>query len=290
MTKTIKNTKSWLVVLDSGFKWAEMCKNIFENCKRHFLVRISATQIFFNQNWDKFKISNLLKDKNALQFKNGKMWVFKGVYLQSWKNKWFKKRINIIVFHKNGLKNPSVLATSADISDIYDNMIKKNWEKSFEKKLEENKGKISVINFENNVFSAFVELYKKRWTIEECFKELKSYLSFEKFQVQSHDAIIKYLHIILLVHTLTYIMLFSLTQSHNNFNFVYDFLKEKRNIKNEINWIKKITFMWVKLFIEMMFQLWWSWNLKWKSKRRLKNILKNSICLKSVSFDRIGLN
>jgi transposase len=85
------------------------------------------------------------------------------------------------------------------------------------------------------VFSAFVELYKKRWTIEECFKELKSYLSFEKFQVQSHDAIIKYLHIILLVHTLTYIMLFSLTQSHNNFNFVYDFLKEKRNIKNEIN-------------------------------------------------------
>jgi hypothetical protein len=38
----------------------------------------------------------------------------------------------------------------------------------------------------------------------------------------------KYLHIILLVHTLTYIMLFWLTQSHNNFNFVYDFLKEKR--------------------------------------------------------------
>jgi len=84
-------------------------------------------------------------------------------------------------------------------------------------------------------------------------------------------------------------MLFSLTQSHNNFNFVYKFLKEKRNIKNKINWIKKITFMWLKLFIEMMFQLWWSWNLKWKSRKKLKNILKSSICLKSIYFDKIGL-
>ena len=38
----------------------------------------------------------------------------------------------------------------------------------------------------------------------------------------------KYLHIILLVHTLTYVMLFLLTQSQNKFEFVYDFLKEKR--------------------------------------------------------------
>ncbi|MDQ7023597.1 MAG: hypothetical protein Q9M97_08960 [Candidatus Gracilibacteria bacterium] len=52
----------------------------------------------------------------------------------------------------------------------------KNGEKSFEEKLEENKEKISVQSFEDNVFYAFVELYK-RWTIEECFKELKSYLS-----------------------------------------------------------------------------------------------------------------
>ena len=73
MTKTIKKTKSWLVVLDSGFKWAEMCKNIYENCKKHFLVRISATQVFFNEKWEKFKISKLLKDENALQFENGKM-------------------------------------------------------------------------------------------------------------------------------------------------------------------------------------------------------------------------
>ncbi|MDQ7022252.1 MAG: transposase [Candidatus Gracilibacteria bacterium] len=139
------------------------------------------------------------------------------------------------------------------------------------------------------MFYAFVELYKKRWTIEECFKELKSYLSFEKFQVQSHDAIMKYLHIILLVHTLTYIMLFGLTQNHNNFIFVYDFLKEKRNIKNKSNGVKKITFMGLKLFIEMMFQLGGSGKIKGKSKKNLKNILKSSICLNHASFDKIGI-
>ena len=289
MTKTIKKTKSWLVVLDSGFKWAEMCKNIYENCKKHFLVRISATQVFFNENWEKFKISNLLKKKNAIYFEDWKMWVFKSVFLQSWNKKWFKKRVNIIVFHKNWLKNPSVLATSAEISDIYDNMIKKNWERSFKEKLEENKWKISIENQEKSVYFAFVELYKKRWTIEECFKKLKSYLSFEKFQVQSNNAIMKYLHIILLVHTLTYIMIFWLTQSHNNFIFVYNFLKEKRNIKNKSNWIKKITFMWLKLFIEMMFQLWWSWKIKWKSRKYLKNILKSPLCLNYNSCYKIGI-
>ncbi|MDQ7023378.1 MAG: hypothetical protein Q9M97_07795 [Candidatus Gracilibacteria bacterium] len=100
MIKTIKKTKSWLVVLDSGFKGAEMCKNIFENCKKHFLVRISATQVFFDEKGEKFKISELLKKKNAIYFENGKMWVFKGVFLQSWNKKGFKKRINIIVFIK----------------------------------------------------------------------------------------------------------------------------------------------------------------------------------------------
>ncbi|MDQ7022026.1 MAG: hypothetical protein Q9M97_00575 [Candidatus Gracilibacteria bacterium] len=91
MIKTIKKTKSWLVVLDSGFKGAEMCKNIFENCKKHFLVRISATQVFFDEKGEKFKISELLKKKNAIYFENGKMWVFKGVFLQSWNKNDSKK-------------------------------------------------------------------------------------------------------------------------------------------------------------------------------------------------------
>jgi len=291
MMKVIKNSKSWLIVLDSGFKWANMCKRIFQVCKRHFLVRIWEWQRIIDENWNQFKISNLLLKSSAISFPNWKMWVFKNVLLKSWKNKWVNIRVNIIVFHKNWPKKPSVLVSSADIEDIYENMIRKIWEVSWKEKLKEfeekNSKMISKWSEINRIYYYFTELYSKRWSIEECFKELKSYLCFENFRVQSYDAIMKYLHIVLLIHTLLYIMLYSLIESKESFNFVYDFLKEKRNIKNNL---KKITIMWLKLFIEMMFQNWFAWKIKWKNTKYLKNILKNSICLKSISFDTIHIN
>lgn len=282
MMKTIKKTKSWLVILDSGFKWANMCKWIFQVMKRHFLVRIWEWQIFFDENGHKFKIKDLLLKSTAMHFPNWRMWVFKKVLLKSWKNKWVNIYVNIIVFHKNWPKKPSVIVTSADLENIYENMIRQKWGVSFKEKMKEfeknNSNKIVKWNEINKIYLCFTELYSKRWSIEECFKELKSYLCFEKFQVQSYEAIMKYLHVVLLVHTLLYIMIYSLTQNRKSFDFIYNFLKEKRNIKHKT---KKITVMWLKLFIEMMFQTWFSWKIKWKHKKTLSELLKNSGCLKS---------
>ena len=283
MMRVIQNTKSWLIVLDSGFKWANMCKRIFQVCKRHFLVRIREWQNIILENWEEFKISELLLKRTAMYFPDWKMWVFKDVLLRSWKNKKVNIRVNVIVFHKNWPKNPSVIATSADLEEVYENMIRKKWDISWKEKIEnynqENSTKLVKWTEINRIYYCFVNLYSKRWSIEECFKELKSYLCFEKFRVQSYDAIMKYLHIVLLVHTLLYIMLYSLSLNEKSFNFVYEFLKEKRNIKNIT---KKITIIWLKLFIEMMFQNWFKWKIKWKSTKTLKNILKKSICLKSI--------
>ena len=85
----------------------------------------------------------------------------------------------------------------------------------------------------DGTYLCFVYLYSKRWSIEECFKELKSYLCFEDFRVQSYEAIMKYLHIALLVHTLLYITLFTLIQNKKSYKYIYEYLKEKRNIKND---------------------------------------------------------
>jgi len=286
MMKVIKNTKSWLVILDSGFKWANMCKRIFQVCKRHFLVRIREWQWIIDENWNEFKISDLLLKKSAIYFPNWRMWIFKWFYLKSWRKKRVKLPVNIIVFHKNWPKKPSVLATSADLEDVYENMIRKTWDISWKEKMKDfnqkNSKKISKWENNNKIYYCFVELYAKRWSIEECFKELKSYLSFEKFRVQSYDSIMKYLHVVLLVHTLLYIMLYSLTKNEKSFNFVYNYLKKKRNIKNNL---KKITIMWLKLFFEMMFQNWCKW--RWK---KLKNVLKNTVCVKSLYCFKIGLN
>ena len=69
----VKKTKSWLVVLDSGFKWANMCKWIYQVMKRHFLVRIWEWQKFINEYGKEFKISELLLKSTAMYFPNWRM-------------------------------------------------------------------------------------------------------------------------------------------------------------------------------------------------------------------------
>ena len=134
---------------------------------------------------------NLLKDDTATNFQNWKMWVFKDVLLKSWSKKWFNIYITIIVYKINWAKNPVVLATSANLEDVYENMIRKLWDPSWKEKIkqknENNSKNVSILWIEDEIYSCFVLLYRKRWSIEECFKELKSYLCFETFKVTSYE-------------------------------------------------------------------------------------------------------
>jgi len=93
--------------------------------KRHFLVRIGKDQICHDQKNAAFKISKLLKHEAATCFPNGKLWIFQSVQLKSRLDKGVDIPVNIIVFHKNGFRSPMVLASSASLEDIYENMIRK---------------------------------------------------------------------------------------------------------------------------------------------------------------------
>ena len=284
MDKTLKNTKAWLVVLDSGFKWANTCKRIFKVMKRHFLVRIDQTQLFFYDNNNQFKIEKMLTNTTAKYFGSWIMWVFKNVYLNSWIDKLVRIPVTIIVYHINWAIYPMVIATSASLEDVYENMIRKKWDLSWKEKIKENqnKTKLAILWQENEVYSYFVLLYKRRWSIEECFKELKSYLCFENFKVISYESIMKYFHVILVVHTLLTIMNYWLYWDETSFNFIYNYLKEKRNMKKKkSDKCKQITIVWLKLFIEMMFQTWFVWKVKWKHEKTLVEVLKTSVCLNS---------
>lgn len=279
MTKTLSMTKAWLVVLDSWFKWANTCKWILQVYKRHFLVRISQSQIFIDKNNHKFKIEDSLTKANAIHFENGRMWIFKNVFLKSWVKKWVRIPVNIIVYHLNWPRNPMILVTSASLENVYENMIREKGEPSWKEKREgcTSSTTVTLSWEEDRIYGCFIALYRKRWSIEECFKELKSYLCFEDFKVTSHESIMKYLHIILVVHTLLIIMTDTLYWNKNSFEFVYEYLKEKRNMKS-----KKITLVWVKLFLEMMFQTWYVWKITGKHQKTLAELLKTSICMKSV--------
>jgi len=290
VTKISSQTKAWLVILDSWFKGWHICKWIHNELKREFLVRIWIDQKFIDKNGTILYIKKCLIEANAIYFSSGKMWVFEEVEIFSWGKKNIHIKVNIIVFHKNWFKNPEVLVTSASLEDIYENMIRKNSEPSRKEKMNQSYSpSLSCLTEESKVYIAFVTLYQKRWSIEVCFHELKSYLSLEKFKLTSYQAIMKYLHIVLLLHTLLYIMLYWLTLNEPCFLFVYTFLKEKRNIKNQQN---RITPVGIKLFIEMMSLSSWVWIASWFWQQSLQNILKNSISLKSwfylISQQKIG--
>ncbi len=104
-------------------------------------------------------------------------------------------------------------------------MIRKRGDLSWKDKIKENQiDKKLVIKWqESEIYSCFVLLYRRKWSIEECFKELKSYICFENFKVTSYESIMKYFHIILVVHTLLTIMSYSLCLSKDSFEFVYGY-------------------------------------------------------------------
>jgi hypothetical protein len=132
-------------------------------------------------------------------------------------------------------------------------MIRKPWDLSWKDKLKHNlwEKALNTTKNENEIYYSFVLLYQKRWSIEVCFRELKTYLWFEKFQLQSYEAIMKYLNICILVHTLLYLAIIYINLDYNtNYKrYIYNYLKEKRNIKNNDFYI---SFDWLKLFFEMI--------------------------------------
>lgn len=277
LSKVFVKTASWLVVLDSWFKWWYIAKWIFTVCKRHFLVRIGEEQYYYDKDWNLLKIKNYLKKENSIFINWLSLWILKWVKLKSWKNKWIDMNTNLIIYHKNWFRKQVVLCTSADIEDIYENMIRKVWDLSWNEKIKQNtwKKSLKVVQNDNNIYYSFVLLYRKRWSIEVCFRELKTYLWFEKFQVRSYESIMKYLHISILVHTLLYLSLIYINLECNIIykNFIYEYLKEKRNIKNDSF---NISFDGLKLFFEMIV-----YNL-YTFKQNFEKLLPNfSISLKS---------
>lgn len=213
-TKVAIKSKAWILVLDRGFRNKYLIKHIYHQLKRMFLVRLCDTQHVILKWQKKSKsIKSFLADKNAIQLEKGKIWIIQNVIINSWKDV-FKKPVTVIVYHGNGFKNPLVICVSQA------EMITKE-----------------------AVF--FVQLYFKRWQIEQLFKELKSYFRFEKFKVLSLKAIKKYLYIAILVHSL-----FTAKESEIEHIPILEkvflcILKAKRNIK-------EITAIGLKLVLEML--------------------------------------
>lgn len=213
-TTVAVKSRAWILVMDRGFRNKYLLDHIYHKLKRMFLVRLSATQhVIFKGEKKSKSIASFLSDKNAISLEKGKMWIIENVIINAWKEV-FKESVTVIVYHGNGFKNPLVVCVSQ-----------------------------AEMNAEEAI--SFVQMYFRRWKIEQLFKELKSYFCFEKFKVLSLKSIQKYLYIAILVHTL-----FSAKESEIEHvpilkQAISLILKAKRNIED-------ITAIGLKLVLEML--------------------------------------
>lgn len=213
-TKVAAKSRAWILVLDRGFRNRSLLNHIYHKLKRMFLLRLSATQHVLCEKQKKSKsIQSFLKDKSAIQLEKGKMWIIENVRIKAWVEV-FKEPITVIVYRGNGFKNPLVIC-------------------------------VSQAKMSQEEATSFVQMYFRRWKIEQLFKELKSYFRFEKFKVLSLEAIKKYLYVAILVHSL-----FAAKESEiENIPILQKvflcILKAKRNIE-------EITAIGIKLVLEML--------------------------------------
>jgi hypothetical protein len=280
LNECVQKSKAWLIILDSGFKSVNYVKYIHAKLKKHLLVRIEANQYIIDWNWNEKQISKLLKDKNCIRFRKWKMWIIPDIFLRTWYRWWFKNKVNIAVFRYNWAKKASIVVTTANLREVYDNMYKNQWDLSCEDLQNQTNKWINLQSEILKIYAVFLWLYKQRWSIESCFKELKSYIWLENFRFKSYDSIMKYIHICMLAHTLTNKMLDIAFSSEQLFDFIYWFLKKFRNIKNicTITKQKYITLESMKLFLQMVFSC--SENFYIKSWLWL---IKKSFSVKSIS-------
>jgi len=213
-TTVATKSKAWILVLDRGFRNRSLVNHIYHTLKRMFLVRLNATQHVILKGQKKSKsIKSFLSDKDAIQLEKGKIWIIENVIIKAWKEV-FKESVTIIVYQGNGFKNPMVICVSQ-----------------------------AEMTLEEAIF--FIQMYFRRWKIEQLFKELKSYFCFEKFKVLSLEAIKKYLYIAILVHSLFTTKEAEIENIPILKQAISCILKAKRNIED-------ITAIGLKLVLEML--------------------------------------
>ena len=226
-----KKTSAWIFVFDRGFKNQYLLKYVYSVLKRTFLIRICPSQHVYILSPKKAKkrkhiskysipdriskrIDSFLDEGSAISLKNGKLCFMSGVIVRSWVGE-FREEVSIIVLHRNGFKKPMVLCIS-----------------------------IAKISLEEAI--QYLQIYFRRWGIEELFKELKSWFCFEKFKTIALESIEKYLAMVIFVHSL-------LSQGKEETEYIPELrevigimLKKFRNIAD-------FTVIGLKIFLEMMF-------------------------------------
>lgn len=228
-------TKGVLFILDRGFRNKYFLAHILK-LKRLFLVRVSvsinalisiqnhATQRagvkrgrqkeFPNRRL--VSIRKWINGKKPVQCKEGRLWIIPHALINAWKSE-VKQECTVIVFHRNGFRNPLVLVYS-----------------------------VGEVNTDEAL--RLVGKYISRWSIEILFKELKSWFDFGGFKTTSKDGIYRFLHMTIFTHSLLTVLLEIIHKIPRLKQMIIFVLRKSRNIK-------ELMIIGLKLFFESVLSI-----------------------------------
>jgi hypothetical protein len=175
LKRLFAQTKISTVVFDSGFKYQYVFKYILEN-SRHFIVR--ATNIMVVHTTDKTSKAPLPKIKNLpgtqtrpVEVDGKKGWSVSWCcgYINAWMRV-IKIPLTVIAITRPSFRKPMLLITSKSVESVDEAM-------------------------------AIYQDYLHRWKIEILYQEIKA-LGLESFRVRRKVAILKFITIMVLIHTL----------------------------------------------------------------------------------------
>lgn len=213
-----KITKGRLWILDRGFRNQYFLAHILK-LKRLFLVRVSLSLNVMLPATDEgvvrkggrkpgrlkgfhghslSSVKKQIADHEPVLCENGRLWIISHAIVSAWRAE-IKKECTVIVFHRDGFRNPLVLVYSQPEADI----------------------KLAL---------ELVGRYIGRWSIETLFKESKSWFCFGDFRVTGREAVYRCLYLSILTHSLLTVLMKIIKKIPLLHNLISFILRKSRNI------------------------------------------------------------
>jgi len=230
LRRLFETTSVSLVVFDSGFRNQYLIRYVLD-MGRNFILRLTLNMVI----WDGTGKKRCLV-RNIGSMDGACTETFSVHGQEGWRISWYSGRVNawtrrvkepltVIAVTRPSFHEPMILCTNLPVTDF------------------------------KEALDAY-EKYLNRWKIEILFQDIKQ-LGLESFRVRSKRAIMKYLTIIILVHSLLTIMTRWVSMTPVFSSAVIRYLRKKRKIRF-------LSFRGMKIFYELLLE----------GRLRLREVLK----------------
>jgi hypothetical protein len=233
LRRLFENTTVSLVVFDTGFRNQFLVKYVLSKGKT-FILRITPGMLLWNADKSKKyhmrdieKMEGAQSESFSVEGKNG----WKASWNTGVVNAWVKNvktPLTVIVIIRPSFRKPMVLCTNLKVENL------------------------------NDAISVY-EKYLNRWKIEMLFQDIKE-IGLETFRVRSKRAIMKYLTVVILVHSL-------LTLATHWIKTMKTFCTSVENLLRAKRKIRALKFRGMKILYEMILN----------GKTTLREVLKEAI-------------